>query len=138
MWPTGRGDLPESTVSQSCATGNRVSLNVPMGEVDGKVALVTGAGSGIGRASAGVCAERCTGVVADVVADAAAETEALIREAGGQAACVVADVSSASEVERIVRPTVDQFGALDFVHNNAGVEGAFAGTADYPEDAGIS
>ena len=74
------------------------------GEFSGKVALVTGAGSGIGRASAQAFAHAgASVVVADVVIEGGEETVQLIKMAGGEASFIQADVSKASEVETLVR-----------------------------------
>jgi NAD(P)-dependent dehydrogenase (short-subunit alcohol dehydrogenase family) len=88
----------------------------------GKVALVTGAASGIGRASACAFArEGARVVVADVDEAGGAETVALIRHSGGEARLVTTDVSRATEVERMVQQIIDTYGRLDCAHNNAGI-----------------
>ncbi len=105
------------------------------GQFDRKVALVTGAASGIGRATALAFAREGARVAAaDVAADGGEETVRLVRAAGGEGTFVRADVSKAADVEAMVGRAVETYGRLDFAHNNAGIEGALATTADYPED----
>jgi NAD(P)-dependent dehydrogenase (short-subunit alcohol dehydrogenase family) len=88
----------------------------------GKVALVTGAGGGIGRAAALVFARSGASVmVSDVNEEGGNETVALVESAGGKAAFVRCDVASSDEVKRMVAATVDSFGGLDCAFNNAGV-----------------
>ncbi len=90
--------------------------------LEGKVALITGAGSGIGRLTAQTFArEGARVVVADVVDDAGEETARAIREAGGEAAYVHADVSSDAEVRAMVGFAVERYGKLDVMMNNAGI-----------------
>ena len=95
------------------------------GLVEGKVALVTGAGSGIGRASAIAFAREGARVVACDVDEAGGKaTLEAIRETGGEARFVTADVTDEAQVEALVRGVVDAFGRLDCAHNNAGITGA--------------
>lgn len=105
------------------------------GLVEGKIALVTGGGSGIGRATALTFArEGAKVVVADVVVDGGEETVRLIKAAGGEALFVKADMAKAAEVEAMVQKAVATYGRLDCAHNNAGIEGATGRTADYREE----
>ena len=105
------------------------------GRLDGKVALVTGAASGIGRASALAFArEGASVVVADLNVEGGQETVRLIRAAGGQAIFAQADVSAAPEVEALIDKTVQTYGRLDCAHNNAGILGSRAATADCTEE----
>jgi NAD(P)-dependent dehydrogenase (short-subunit alcohol dehydrogenase family) len=102
---------------------------------EGKVALVTGAGSGMGRATAIMFARRGAKVtVSDYVMESAEETVKLIRDAGGEAIAVRTDVRVASEVEAMVRQTVDKFGRLDAAFNNAGKGGTWAKLANISEE----
>jgi NAD(P)-dependent dehydrogenase (short-subunit alcohol dehydrogenase family) len=91
-------------------------------ELAGKVALVTGAGSGIGRATALRLAREGAAVVVDDVDDLGGrETVATIESSGGRAAFVRGDVSSEDDVQRIVSFAEETFGGLDVLVNNAGV-----------------
>ena len=100
-----------------------------------KVTLVTGAGSGIGRASALAFAQAWAKVVvSDVDSKGGLETVRLIRDAGGEAIFVQADVSKSSDVANMVRLTVAEYGRLDVAHNNAGVEPVNASILDSSEE----
>lgn len=93
-----------------------------MGMHEGRVALVTGAGSGIGRASAEIFArEGARVVVADVDEAGAAETVASIERAGGEAISVPTDVGDEASVRNLIAKTVERFGRLDAAMNNAGI-----------------
>lgn len=89
---------------------------------DGKVALVTGAGGGIGRATSLVFARSGASVlVSDVNDDGGEETVALIAAAGGRAAYRRCDVSDGDQVKALVATAVERFGRLDYAFNNAGI-----------------
>jgi NAD(P)-dependent dehydrogenase (short-subunit alcohol dehydrogenase family) len=103
--------------------------------MDGKVALVTGSGSGIGRESAlAFSREGAKVVVADISAEGGAETARLITEAGGEATFMAVDVSDGEQVDEVVAKTVELYGSLDYAHNNAGIEGPAAEAHEYPLD----
>lgn len=101
-----------------------------MGQFDGKVALVTGAGSGIGRVTALAFAREGAQVVVSDVNDSGQETVHLIEAAGGKALFVVADVANSDEVEQLIATTVATYGRLDYAFNNAGIAGVLAPAAD--------
>ena len=106
-----------------------------MGKLDEKVALITGAGSGIGRATALLfAAEGARVAVADCVPAGGQETVRMIKEAGGEAIFIEVDVSKAADVERMVKTTVDTYGRIDILHNNAGIQGSFTPTTDLKEE----
>jgi len=92
------------------------------GAMHGKVALVTGAGSGIGRASArAFAAAGARVVVSDISPRGGEETVQLIHAAAGKAVFIRADISRASEVAALIGDTVAQYDHLDYAHNNAGI-----------------
>src|SRR6516165_11045561 len=94
------------------------------GSLDGKVILITGGGSGIGRATSLLIARQGGKVmIADYVPEGAQKTVTMIKDAGGTADCVVADVSMTKQVEAMVVKTVETYGRIDGAYNNAGIEG---------------
>ena len=100
-----------------------------------KVAFVTGAGNGIGRATALTFArEGANVVVADISEQGNEETVRLIEKLGASALSVRCDVSQAGQVEAALDKTIQSFGRLDFAFNNAGVEQPITATADITED----
>jgi NAD(P)-dependent dehydrogenase (short-subunit alcohol dehydrogenase family) len=101
----------------------------------GKIALITGASSGIGRSSAMVFARHGAKLVlADVNTTDGEETAAMVHAASGEAIFVKTDVSQASEVEALVARAVAEHGRLDCAFNNAGIDGSIGPTADCSED----
>jgi NAD(P)-dependent dehydrogenase (short-subunit alcohol dehydrogenase family) len=104
-------------------------------ELPGKVAIVTGGTSGIGRDTAVLFAKAGAKVtVAGRRETEGKETVKLIRDAGGDALFVKADVSRAADVENLVHKTVKKFGRLDIAFNNAGIEGEWMPIAEQPEE----
>src|SRR5438034_757613 len=100
----------------------------------GKVAFVTGAANGIGRAAALAFAkEDLSVVVADVSEQANQETARLIKEGGGRVLAVRCDVSRPDDVKAALERTIETFGRLDLAFNNAGVEQPITATADLTE-----
>jgi NAD(P)-dependent dehydrogenase (short-subunit alcohol dehydrogenase family) len=106
------------------------------GRVKGKVALVTGGASGIGRATALTFArEGAKLIIADMNEAGGHQTVHMITEQGGQAIFVRTDVSQAVEVQALISQAVATYGRLDCAHNNAGISGGGrALTAEYAED----
>jgi NAD(P)-dependent dehydrogenase (short-subunit alcohol dehydrogenase family) len=101
---------------------------------EGRVTLVTGGGSGIGRAAASAFARDGAHVVVADISDKGGESTAqMIKDAGGEGFFVKADVSRAGDVERIVKRAVEAYGRLDLAFNNAGIGGNHGLTADWPE-----
>jgi NAD(P)-dependent dehydrogenase (short-subunit alcohol dehydrogenase family) len=97
-----------------------VEKNFRTGRVAGKVALVTGGGSGIGAATAALlAAEGASVAVVDIIAERAKATVAAIQSRGGSALAVTADVSDEEQVAAMVDATIAAFGRLDILHNNA-------------------
>ena len=101
----------------------------------GKVTFVTGAGSGIGRATALAFARADASVtVADISEQNSRETARLIEEQGGRALAVKCDVTRTEDVKAALDKTIEAFGRLDFAFNNAGVEQRNAAIADFEEE----
>lgn len=106
-----------------------------MGQLENKVALVTGSASGIGRASAlAFAGEGARVVVTDILITNGEETVRMIQAAGGEATFIKTDVSQASTVEALVNRAVATYGRLDCAHNNAGIEGGVASTVECTEE----
>lgn len=101
----------------------------------GKVALITGAGNGIGRASAiGFASRGAKVVVVDRDEAAGNATAGILRQQGGDALFVAADVTKSAEVQNYVKLALEAYGSIDCFYNNAGIEGAIAMTSEYDED----
>ncbi len=97
------------------------------GQFSGRVALITGGSSGIGRATGLAFArEGAKVVLADIDTRGGQETMRLIKQAGGEAIFVKADVSRAEDVKNMVETAIQTYDRLDFAHNNAGIDGEFA------------
>jgi NAD(P)-dependent dehydrogenase (short-subunit alcohol dehydrogenase family) len=102
---------------------------------EGKVALVTGAGSGIGRACAiGFAKEGATVIVTDISSEGGKETVRMINEFNGRALFYKSDITKSTAVKNLINTVVKTFGRLDYACNSAGIEGTPALTADYPEE----
>lgn len=103
-----------------------------MVEFAAKVAIVTGAASGIGRTSALFYArEGANVVVSDIDEEGGQKTVRLIREKSGEAFFIKTDVASPADCEALVRRTIEYYGRLDLACNNAGIGGEQGQTADY-------
>lgn len=103
-------------------------------DFSGKVALITGGGNGIGRAASLAFARHGAKlVVVDRDAAAAEATAGIVRQKGGEAVAVTADVTKSDEVKAYVKATIEKFGRIDCFFNNAGIEGKLAHTAEYDE-----
>ena len=106
---------------QATESNEHPRMGTGRGRLEGKVALVTGAEAGIGRASARLFGREGAKVVCvDIQESAAVRTDELIRQEGGEAIFVEADATSRPDCDRMVATAVDQFGDLDILYNNVG------------------
>jgi len=104
-------------------------------KMEGKIAVVTGGGNGIGQAACLAFArEGAKVMVVDIDAAAAEKTATVIREMGGEAQSFKADVSQSNDVQAYVEHTISTFGRIDTFFNNAGIEGIITPLAEYSED----
>ena len=104
-------------------------------DFSGKVALITGGGNGIGRAaSLGFARGGAKVVVVDRDGSAAEATAGIIRQQGGDAIAVMADVTKGAEVQAYVKAAIDKYGRIDCFFNNAGIEGKLMHTAELDEE----
>jgi len=104
-------------------------------DFQGKVALITGAGNGIGRATAlGFASRGAKVVVVDRDQAAGEATAGILRQQGGEAQFVAADVTQSADVQNYVKLALEKYGAIDCFYNNAGIEGSVAPTHQYDED----
>lgn len=104
-------------------------------QLAGKVALITGASSGIGQATAHCLAQAGAKIAAvDRSPDSSQETIAEIQQSGGKAISVIADVSKAEEVKRAIEEVISQFGRIDVVFANAGINGTWSPIEDLTPD----
>ena len=117
----------------SCAGGDnngRLQIN----RLDGKVAIITGAGSGIGRTTALLFAkEGAKLVIADIDVPAGEETLRMIEDAGGKAQFIKTDVSVVADIKNMIKNAVDIYGRLDILYNNAGIVGKVEPTHEASE-----
>jgi NAD(P)-dependent dehydrogenase (short-subunit alcohol dehydrogenase family) len=103
-----------------------------MSGLKGKTGFVTGAGSGIGRATAEALArEGVNLMIVDINATGLEETRELVEKLGVRVATSVTDISDAKAVEKTIADTITQFGRLDVAHNNAAIMGSIGPMADY-------
>ncbi len=101
------------------------------GNFEGKVALITGGGSGIGRATAVAFArEKANVIVSDISENSGEETVRMIKESGGDATFIKSDVTQEDEVKELIGKTIEIYGHLDCAHNNAGIPGQSTPLAD--------
>jgi NAD(P)-dependent dehydrogenase (short-subunit alcohol dehydrogenase family) len=127
-------------IAVRCGRGHQGALGDKKREEDimdfhGKVALITGAGNGIGRAAAvGFAARGAKVVVVDRDQAAGEATVGILRQQGGDAHFVAADVTRSAEVQNYVKLALDTYGSIDCFYNNAGIEGSVAPTHQYDED----
>jgi NAD(P)-dependent dehydrogenase (short-subunit alcohol dehydrogenase family) len=110
---------------------------VMLAPLENRVALVTGAATGIGRACCVALAEAGARVIVSDLAsseDGGRETVSLVEAAGAEARWIACDVSREADVRQLVDETIRAFGRLDVAVNNAGIDGKQAPLADHPED----
>ncbi|MGM9923270.1 MAG: glucose 1-dehydrogenase [Bacillus sp. (in: firmicutes)] len=106
-----------------------------MGRLEGKVAIITGAGAGLGKAITVLYAkEGAKVVIADMNMEAAEETVKEITEAGGQAVAVKTNVTIEEDIQAMIKTAVDQFGTVDILVNNAGIGDNMYAAANVPDD----
>jgi len=105
-----------------------------MGRLDSKVAIITGAGEGIGRVGAILFAEEgAKAVIACRTAETGEETVTIIKKAGGDAIFVRTDVSKAEDVKNMIKAAVDAYGRLDVLYNNAAIVSEWGALTDWKE-----
>ena len=106
-----------------------------MDRMENKVALVTGGGSGIGRAAAQLFAqEGAKVIIADINTNGGEGTLEAVREAGGEAHFVPTDVSKTADVEALINKIIEIHGRLDCAFNNAGILGDIVSVVDHSEE----
>jgi NAD(P)-dependent dehydrogenase (short-subunit alcohol dehydrogenase family) len=107
-----------------------------VGRLNGKVAIITGAGAGIGRATALLFAkEEAQLAVVDWTVQDGEETVNMIKEFGGEAMFIKANVAKAEDVKEMVKLATNKYKKLDILYNNAGIVGAWVQTIEYPEES---
>jgi NAD(P)-dependent dehydrogenase (short-subunit alcohol dehydrogenase family) len=124
-------DQPALTTTRFCEQDETNMAGI----LDGKIAIITGASSGIGRATAKIFArEGARLLIADIVADAGLETLKALKDSGADANFMKVDVSQSSEVDAMVAKAVETYGRIDCAFNNAGIEGEGALTHKCSEE----